>query len=79
MLGWIDMTEKIDKEQRIYKKGTKIRLHSSCNYAGCEDSEVIVLDEDTPEYSLNERAYEYSLDIIQPESWFEVEEDDDKP
>lgn len=66
---------------KIYKKGTVVTLKSSCNFAGCESEEEYTLDSDLTEKELNEIAWEFAMESIAPESWFEVEsepEDEDE-
>ena len=60
--------------EKVYKKGTSIRFHSSCNYGGCEESEVRVLDADCTESELNDEANLFAMETVAPEGWFE--EDD---
>lgn len=70
--------EKKPKE-KIYKAGTKITFHSTCNYAGCDERETITLDEDRTESDLQSEASDRALETVQPEGWFEEagEEDED--
>jgi len=65
------------EEEKIYKKGTAIRFHSSCNYGGCEESEVRVLERDSTESELNDEATTFAMETVAPEGWFEEDEDDE--
>ena len=71
------MGKKVVEKEKVYKAGTKITLHSSCNYAGCEDQEEITLDDDTTESQLNEMAQEFCQETVQPEGWFELAEEEE--
>ena len=65
-------------KEKIYRAGTKITFHSNCNYVGCEEREVVTLDEDRTETSLNEEAYERAVETVQVEGWFTTGEEDEE-
>lgn len=68
------MLSKIKK----YKKGTTIRLYSSCTFVGTKQYEDITLDRDSSEKELDEMAREFMFDRLQPEYWFVVADEDDE-
>lgn len=73
------MAKKAQKpKEKVYKAGTKIVLHSTCNYAGCEDQEEIELDADTTESELQEMASDFARETVQAEGWFEEAEEDEE-
>jgi hypothetical protein len=57
---------------KIYPKGTKVRLYCCTHDYGSEEFEDIVLDSDTTEAFLNEMAVDFMENTKQPESWFEI-------
>ena len=62
---------------KIYKKGTKYKLHC-CTHdfqSDCE-SDVMTLEYDATEEELEAEAREFMEDRKQPEWWFEVEEEE---
>lgn len=54
------------------KAGTKIIIHTSCNYAGCDERHPMTLDEDMTEDEINSLANDIALDTVQPEGYFTV-------
>jgi hypothetical protein len=63
---------KVERKEKVYPKGTTVVLYSTCNYSGCDSEEEVELHKDMTESELNEMAYEFSLENIQPEGSFEV-------
>lgn len=65
------------KEKKI-KKGTTVRLHYACNFAGCDGYEMFTLEEDMTKEELDKIAYDVALEAVRPEGWFEIPEEGDE-
>ena len=62
-------------KNKIYKKGTKIKLWcGSTRYYGVSDEEIITLDEDTDYKTLDEMSRDFMNENLSPDYGFEVEE-----
>ncbi len=74
------MAKKAKKEvvDRPYKKGTKVVIHTSCNYVGCDSRQTITLEDDYSADELNNMAWEMALEEVAPEGWFEMPEEDEE-
>ena len=59
---------------KVFKKGAKVKL-SCCSSYSTEECEVIELERDYSENEMNEIAWQHALEVIQPEGWFEVEDE----
>ena len=57
---------------KIFKAGTTVLLHYSCNFAGCKGYTEYVLESDYTESDLNDLAYEQAVEHVAVEGWFEV-------
>lgn len=61
---------------KTYKAGTKVLIKTTCFYVGYDGEQEFILPEDMTEDELNEYAYETALNLIEPEGWFEVVDED---
>jgi len=64
-------------KEKVIKKGTVVKMHYNCNFAGCNGYDEITLDEDMTEDELNDMATEMAIETVQPEGWFEISEEGD--
>jgi hypothetical protein len=63
-------------KKKIYKKGTKVIIHTSCNYAGCDNEQEYILDRNMTEDELNSLAGDIALEDVSPEGSFSLPEDE---
>lgn len=62
---------------KVYKKGTKIRLWCTDNFMRDEEEDIIVLENDMSERRLEEMANDFKENTLSPSWGFEVVEDED--
>lgn len=58
-------------EEKVYPKGTKIKLNCACRIVGSQETDEIILDEDMTESQVDELAREFMEERIGPEWGFE--------
>lgn len=69
--------KKKEKKSPVVKAGTKIIIHTGCNYAGCDERHPMTLEADMTEDELQEWANEMALETVQPEGYFTIAGEDD--
>jgi hypothetical protein len=58
--------------EKIYKKGTKIKMFASCNFVGCDMEDEFTLEHDMTETEVNQLVDDFVMESIQPDGYFKV-------
>jgi hypothetical protein len=56
----------------------KIKFHCECNFVGCDGEDELEVNDDTTDEQLDNMAWDYAMDYIQPSGWWEKVEEEDE-